>query len=65
MRGWICLLAVCLLAACADSDDKERWVMKEGPVEVDVEADSVYGAKDIRVNGWEKAGSARGRRRSG
>ena len=90
MRGWICLLAVCLLAACADSDDKERWVMKdgtvlyvepevrqyaseqefadgmaavhtrqsgggEGPVEVDVEADSVYGAKDIRVNGWEKA----------
>ena len=32
MRGWICLLAVCLLAACADSDDKERWVMKDGTV---------------------------------
>lgn len=83
-------MGVCLCVACADSDDKERWVMKDGtvlyvepevrqyaseqefvdemaagymrrsggrenPVPVDVEPDSMYGAKEIRMKAWEKA----------
>ncbi len=92
-------MGVCLCVACADSDDKERWVMKDGtvlyvepevrqyateqefvdemaagymrrsggrenPVPVDVEPDSMYGAKEIRMKAWEKAGSVHGRKNS-
>lgn len=57
MRGWICLLAVCLLAACADSDDKERWVMKEIPHDgADYMAMGIYRGRDLDSIGFAPFG---------